>query len=245
MYYFVSDIHLGGDSKEKSRATEKLFIEWLNRVEADAEIIFLCGDIFDFWFEYKRVVPKGFVRSLAKIAQLSDNGVRVCFMAGNHDMWVRDYFTEECGVEIYTSPQYFEIGGKRIFVAHGDNLNIKQDPILKIMNSTFRSKWIRWIFSRVVHPDLALKFGQWWSSSSRKKHCGATQEHRGVVHLSEYAERLQAQNPADLYIFGHIHFAKHDIRDKFQIVMMNDWSHDPHYIAIDNKGEAQLKKVIE
>lgn len=245
MYYFASDVHLGAGSKECSKATEKLFVKWLDSISHDAKAIFLCGDIFDFWFEHKRVAPKGFVRTLGKLAELSDRGIRVVFFAGNHDMWVRDYFAEECGAEIYTSPQYFEIAGKNVFIAHGDNLNIKSDPILKLLNSTFRSKALKWLFSNIVHPDLFLKFGQWWSSQSRKKHLGDTQEHHGVVHLAEYAEQMQSKYPADVYIFGHMHFAKHDRRSDFEIIMMNDWSSDPHYISIDNKGNTHLRKVIE
>ncbi|MFR9554668.1 MAG: UDP-2,3-diacylglucosamine diphosphatase, partial [Rikenellaceae bacterium] len=99
MYYFASDTHLGAGSIEEQRLTERLFVEWLERVSADAEAIFLCGDIFDFWFEYKRVVPRGFVRTLGTIASITDRGVRVIFMAGNHDMWVRDYLAVECGME--------------------------------------------------------------------------------------------------------------------------------------------------
>mgnify|MGYP000771996908 CR=1 FL=1 len=106
MYYFASDIHLGAGDEHSARAVERRFVAWLDKVSGDAEAIFLVGDIFDFWFEYRRVVPKGFVRTLGKLAELTDRGVRVVFFTGNHDMWVGDYLARECGVEIHTCLLY-------------------------------------------------------------------------------------------------------------------------------------------
>ncbi len=248
MHYFVSDIHLGAGSKEESKATEKRFVEWLDSVSLDAESIFLCGDIFDFWFEYKRVVPKGFVRALGQIASLTDRGVRVVFMAGNHDQWINDYFEAECGMEVYTKPQIFDIEGKRVYIAHGDNLNVKRDPLLKLMNNGFRSKWLRWWFSTLVHPDLALKFGQWWSGSSRKKHaneelnnskCIATQRV-----LIEHAEGVHARENTDIHIFGHIHVVgDHTTTNGTRVLFTNNWSRNPHCVVIDKNGEIDLREI--
>lgn len=114
MHYFASDIHLGAGDPAAAREVERRFVAWLDRAGRDAESIFLVGDIFDFWFEYRRVVPKGFVRTLGKLAELTDWGVRVVFLTGNHDMWVGDYLTRECGVEVYTAPQLLTLGGRRI-----------------------------------------------------------------------------------------------------------------------------------
>ena len=161
MIYFASDIHLGAGSEEAARATERLFVRWLDEAARDAEAIFLVGDIFDFWFEYKRVVPKGFVRTLGKLAELTDRGIRVVFFTGNHDMWVTDYLTRECGVEICTAPQLMTLAGRRIFIAHGDNMRIDGQPMLKLLNRIFRSRTLRVLFSWGLHPDLALKFGHW------------------------------------------------------------------------------------
>ena len=117
MYYFASDIHLGAGDAATARAVERRFVAWLDDAARDAEAIFLVGDIFDFWFEYRRVVPKGFVRTLGKLAELTDRGVRVVFFTGNHDMWVGDYLTRECGVEIHTSPQVMTLAGRKVFIA--------------------------------------------------------------------------------------------------------------------------------
>ena len=118
MHYFVSDIHLGSGDVAEQRGVERAFLDFLKKIESDAETLFLVGDIFDFWFEYKRVVPKGFVRVLGRLAELSDKGVRVVMLTGNHDMWVGDYLTEECGIELYTTPQTFSVAGKTILLAY-------------------------------------------------------------------------------------------------------------------------------
>ncbi|MFI3316394.1 MAG: UDP-2,3-diacylglucosamine diphosphatase [Rikenellaceae bacterium] len=245
MYYFASDVHLGAGSAEVRQAVECNFVEWLDRAAADAEAIFLCGDIFDFWFEYKRVVPKGFVRTLGKIAQLTDRGVRVVFMSGNHDMWVLDYLEEECGMELYTTPTTFSLAGRKVHVAHGDNLNVKGDVKLKFLNSFFRSSLARKIFRAVVHPDLALKFGLWWSDISREKHTRQPhdEQERTSLFLREYALEHHAKSGDEVYIFGHLHYAKEYLQERPQIIFMNDWSSDPHYVAIDKNGEAKLLKV--
>ena len=135
MHYFVSDIHLGSGSLTEQRRVEQAFLNFLTKIEGDAETLILAGDIFDFWFEYKEVAPKGFVRVLGRLAELSDKGVRVVMFTGNHDMWIGNYLAQECGIELYTSPQTLTIGGKRLFVAHGDNMNIQGQPMLQFMRT--------------------------------------------------------------------------------------------------------------
>ncbi len=246
MYYAVSDIHLGAGSREEQRTTESLFVEWLDSISGDVQTLFLCGDIFDFWFEYSRVVPKGFVRSLSKIASLTDRGVRVVFMSGNHDMWVRDYLATECGVEIYTAPTTFDVAGKSVHIAHGDNLNIgKGNLSLKLMNSFFRSRFARWCFRHFVHPDLGMCFGQWWSSKSRKGHL--CEDESVVLHslgfLKEYAAQHYAAHKADLYIFGHLHHAGDYTNECPATIFTNDWHANPKFISITSEGEVSLCDV--
>ncbi|MFI3282430.1 MAG: UDP-2,3-diacylglucosamine diphosphatase [Rikenellaceae bacterium] len=246
MYYFVSDVHLGGGSKEEALDAETRFVKWLDSVAQDATGIFICGDLFDFWYEYKRVVPKGFVRTLGRLAHLTQRGVRVVFIAGNHDQWVRDYLSVECGVEIYTTPQIFEVANKRIYVAHGDNLNIKNDPLLKFMNNGFRSPWIRGLFSMLVHPDLALKFGQWWSRTSRNKHinCDHQGRDKAMQMLVEHACNIHTQSNTDYHIFGHIHLAKdYTSEGGIRVIFMNDWSECPHVAVMNELGEIRLEEV--
>ncbi|MFI3332946.1 MAG: UDP-2,3-diacylglucosamine diphosphatase [Rikenellaceae bacterium] len=246
MYYFASDTHLGAGSEQEQRSTERLFVEWLERVSHDATAIFLCGDIFDFWYEYRRVVPRGFVRTLAKISEITERGVRVVFMVGNHDMWVRDYLTTECGMEIYTAPHTFELGGKKVHVAHGDNLNVKRNLSLRFMNSFFRSRVARVLFSWLIHPDIALWFGLTWSQNSRKGHSKNESleiVERSIGYLSEYAMKHYAQHKDDIYIFGHIHHPLCLAEQRPQIVFMNDWSRDPLFASLSDEGELKLERV--
>ncbi len=247
MYYFVSDTHLGGGSPSDARATEQRFVEWLRSISADVDGLFLCGDIFDFWFEYQYVIPKGFVRVLSEIAALTDRGVKVVFMAGNHDMWLGNYLSAECGVEIYTAPKVFNIAGRRVHVAHGDNLNVTGDVKLSLLNKIFRSAAIRSIFSTLLHPDLALRFGLWWSNKSRKKHARHeghnTIDGEGIRPLIEYAKRHEAGEHNDIYIYGHLHQVFRYEGEGFEVLFMNDWSEEPHYITIDNDGVAQINRV--
>ncbi len=245
MYYFVSDVHLGGGDAAEARSSQTRFIEWLDSIAPSAREIYLVGDIFDFWYEYYSVVPKGFVRVLAKFAELTERGVRVVFIAGNHDMWVKDYFAKECGVEMYTTAQVVEIEGKRVHLAHGDNLNIKRSFALRLMNGMFRSPIVRFLFSWLVHPDIAMRFGQWWSSSSRKRHLpNEGEQHKGVDILIDYARSHHAELQCDYYIFGHMHtVANKPIDGGARVMLMNDWSSKPHYIVIDKGGEASIISV--
>ena len=239
MHYFVSDVHLGSGNKAEQRRVESLFLDFLSKIESDAESLFLVGDIFDFWFEYKEVVPKGFVRVLGRLAELSDKGVRIVMLTGNHDMWVGDYLTEECGIELYTSPQRFNVAGKELFVAHGDNMNIKGNPILRLMNSMFRSKRLRKCASWLIHPNHFIRFGKWWSSRSRKSH-STTQSINVLQPLIDFATEFGREQHIDHFIFGHMHYAA-DITSEQHTLFMGDWHTQPNYIALDNNGRIELK----
>ncbi len=247
MYYFASDIHLGGGSREVARQCERRFVEWLERAAEDAETIFICGDLFDLWFEYKRVVPCGFTRALGAISRLTDSGKRIVFMAGNHDMWLGEYLSEECGVEIYRKPTVFELAGKRVHVAHGDNLKLGRDWLLRFMNVMFHSRFVYKAVATLIHPDLLMKFGLWWSESSRKKHRKMsghnTVDGMGVRALIEYAEEHQKSDPCDYYIFGHLHQHLIYEGDGFTVIFTNDWSDDTHIARLDDEGVMTLERV--
>lgn len=243
MHYFASDIHLGAGDAAEARATEQRFVAWLDRVAADAKTIVLLGDIFDFWFEYRRVVPQGFVRTLGRLAALTDRGVRILFLTGNHDMWVKDYLARECGVEVYTTPQVLMLGGKRLFVAHGDNMKIDGQWLLKLMNTTFRSRPVRWLFSWLVHPDWAVRFGRWWSGNSRKRHARHTLTEAVTEPLIAYAREYQARSeePIDAFIFGHMHFARRFDEGVLHTLHLGCWEERESYASLDAEGRLTLK----
>ena len=242
MIYFASDIHLGAGTQQEAHATEQRFVAWLDRVATDAECIILAGDIFDFWFEYRRVVPQGFVRTLGKLAELTDRGIRILFFTGNHDMWMTDYLTRECGIEIHKAPTLLTLSGQRIFVAHGDNMNIDGEWILKTMNSAFRSRLLRWLFSWLVHPDWAVRFGRWWSSSSRKKHLAADFDERVTEPLIAYARTHHAALQADHYLFGHMHFPRDYREEGLHVVLLGCWEGGrSSYATLDAAGNLTLR----
>ena len=243
MYYFASDVHLGAGDELTSRCTEQRFVAWLDMVAKDAEEIFLVGDIFDFWFEYNYVIPKGFVRALGKLAELADRGVKITFITGNHDMWAKDYLERECGIKTFFTPQTVELAGKRLFVAHGDNMNIKNQPVLRLMNATFRSRIARVLFSWLVHPDLALRFGQWWSGTSRKSHATESLTPKSLDFLVEYARNYRSENPSTDYIlFGHMHYPYDLQENDLRVIFLGCWDgNKATYATMDDNGDIALK----
>lgn len=241
MVWFASDIHLGGGDAAVARATEQRFVAWLDRAAREAHTVVLAGDVFDFWFEYGRVVPKGCVRTLGKLAELTDRGVRVVFFTGNHDMWVGDYLARECGVEIRTRPEVLELEGRRIFVAHGDNMNIRGDLKLVLLNKIFRSRMLRGLFAWLVHPDLAVKFGRWWSGRSRKFHGEEGFTASLTEPLVDYARSYAASHAVDHFIFGHMHYARDYREEGLHTVHLGAWDRCASYAVLDDAGELTLR----
>ena len=164
--YFASDMHLGSGGFLRTREKEKLLLRWMDRIRPDCGALVLCGDVFDFWYEWKKVVPKGYVRLLGKLAQWTDEGIPVYFFSGNHDMWAKDYFARELGVEMFHEPREFDISGKRFFVGHGDGLGPK-DHRFKMMKAVFKNPVARWLFSHLLHPDFAMRTADYFSRRSR------------------------------------------------------------------------------
>ncbi|MDE5707535.1 MAG: UDP-2,3-diacylglucosamine diphosphatase, partial [Alistipes sp.] len=209
------------------------------------EASFILGDLFDFWCVYRRVVPQGFVRILGRLAALTDRGVRVVFITGNHDMWVGDYLLRECGVEVRTEPQVVTLSGKRVFLAHGDNLKTEGRLLLRLMNAVFRSRPLRWLFARCVHPDLAIRFGRWWSGKSRKSHRNYVTDDRTTDPLVAYAREYAAASSErpDYFIFGHMHWPRDYTAGGLRVLCLGEWSSDrPVYAAIDPAGGASLRE---
>lgn len=242
MVYFASDIHLGAGSREEQQQLEQRFLAWLDFVAPDAETIVLLGDLFDFWFEYKRVVPQGSVRVLGRLAELTDRGVRILFFTGNHDMWVGDYLSRECGIELYTHPQLLNLKNKTLFLAHGDNMRVKRGSLLWLMNSGFRSQTLRWLFQHLIHPDLALKFGRWWSGKSRKSHAKIPLCPAFTEPLKEYAREHYASHPeVDYYLFGHMHIAVDRLDESPRILHLGAWDGEPTYAKLTDMGDLSLE----
>ena len=208
--YFSSDHHLGVPSFEKSQEREKIIIQWLESIRHDAQVIFLVGDIFDFWFEYAHVVPKGFVRLLGKLGELSDSGIELIIFTGNHDMWMFDYLTEELGATIYRNPIAFEFisegSVKSFLIGHGDGLG-PGDHVYKILKRIFANSFFQMLF-RLVHPDVGMWIAKEWSKRSRIANVNKGEERfmgEDKEWLLHYCKEVEAQKHHDFYIFGHRH----------------------------------------
>ena len=163
--YFLSDFHLGAPDYETSLVREKRVVKFLDEIKNDAAQIFILGDLFDFWYEYKNVVPKGFVRILGKLAELTDSGIQIHFFVGNHDMWMKGYFEKELNIKVYHHPEEFELNGKKFLIGHGDGLG-PGDHRYKALKKVFRNKFSQWLFG-IMHPRLGIGIADYFSSKSR------------------------------------------------------------------------------
>lgn len=246
MYYFASDMHLGLGSKETVREREGRLVKWLNDVCEDASAIYIMGDMFDFWYEFKRVVPKGFTRLLGTLSSLTDKGVEIHFFPGNHDMWAFDYLREECGVILHHAAEIHVLNGKRIFMAHGDNIYVKPPAGVRVLNCFFRSGTARWMFSHLLHPDAGLRLGNAWSRHSRKSksvaHIFLKEEEPMVRYARKYAG--ESEEHIDYFIFGHNHIAEiYPIVNNTKVVFLGEWIERPTYAVLDEQGNIELKQV--
>ncbi|MDG1396772.1 MAG: UDP-2,3-diacylglucosamine diphosphatase [Polaribacter sp.] len=222
--YFASDQHLGAPTAEQSLPREKKFVAWLDEVKKDAEVIFLLGDLFDFWFEYKTVVPKGFVRVLGKLAEIRDSGIPIYFFVGNHDLWMNDYFKNELNIPVYHKPEVFIINNKKVFIGHGDGLG-PYDKGYKRMKKVFTFPLFQWMF-RWLHPDLGVKLGQYMSVKNKMisgdedfKFLGEEKEW-----LVQYCKRKLESNHYDYFVFGHRHLPLEiALKEDSKYINLGDW----------------------
>jgi UDP-2,3-diacylglucosamine hydrolase len=230
--YFASDIHLGLPAPGGVFEREKLLVKWLDMAKTDAKEIFLVGDIFDFWYEYKMVVPKGFTRFLGKVAEITDSGIPVHFFTGNHDVWMFDYFPKELGVTMNRKPIEREFDGKRFLIAHGDGLG-PGDIGYKFLKSMFTSKVLQWLFSR-LHPNFSLWFGNRWSVSSRYSK-DISHKFRGEQEIiTKYSRQCLEKEHTDFFVFGHWHSPIiYELSHQSNLVMLGDWIVNNTYACWD------------
>lgn len=239
--YFASDFHLGIPDRASSLAREKRIVRWLEEAEKDAEEIFLVGDLFDAWFEYKRAVPKGFVRLLGKIAQITDKGIPVHVFTGNHDMWMFGYLEEECGVKLYHAPIEREWNGKKFFIGHGDGLG-PGDHGYKFIKKVFRNKFSQWFYAR-FHPN----FGLWLADAvSRqgldKKDDQKTYHGDDKEFLVLFCKEYIKHHKIDYFIFGHRHLPlDKKIGESARYINLGDWLSYDTYAVFDGV-ELHLKE---
>lgn len=239
--YFASDFHLGIPDYASSLEREKKIVRWLDIIKKDAAEIYLLGDVFDFWFEYSTVVPRGFVRLLGKIAELTDSGIPVHWFTGNHDMWIFDYVPKELNVTLHRSPIQREYSGKKFYIAHGDGLG-PGDHGYKFIKKVFASGLSQWLFAR-IHPNLGIKIARYWSGKSRiatgrndEKYLGDEKEY-----LAIYSKEILSKEHFDYLIFGHRHLPLDVTFGKSRYINLGDWVRYFTYAVFDGSELKLLK----
>ena len=221
--YFASDFHLGIPNIIDSSKREKLLVDWLEMAAKDATEIFLLGDLFDFWFEYKYTIPKGYTRFLGKIAQLVDAGIPIYVFTGNHDMWMFNYLEEELGVKIFRKPTDFNFNGKTFHIAHGDGLG-PGDHFYKLIKKIFSNKLCQWLFAR-IHPNLGIRIANSWSKKSRAKE-NQTPKFLGEEKewLIQYSKDILQNKHYNYFIYGHRHLPiEHNLEKNSTYINLGDW----------------------
>lgn len=232
--YFASDFHLGVPVGKSSFEREKRIIDWLNHIRKDAFEIYLVGDIFDFWFEYKHAIPKGFVRIQGKIAELVDSGIPVYFFTGNHDMWMFDYFEKELGVKIYREPIYSVYNEKKFVIGHGDGLG-PGDRGYKFIKKVFAARWSQWLFAR-LHPNFGIALANYFSRKSRISTGDSDSQFLGEDKewLIQYCKEQEDIQPQDYYIFGHRHLPMTiPINERATYINLGEWINYNTYAVFD------------
>jgi UDP-2,3-diacylglucosamine hydrolase len=244
--YFASDFHLGVPDHDSSLVREKMLVSWLEKAARDATAIYLMGDLFDFWFEYKTAVPRGYVRLLGKLAEITDAGIPVHLFRGNHDMWAFDYLTKELNIELHRDPEIRKFGNKTFYLAHGDGLG-PGDHGYKFIKKVFACRFNQWLF-RWIHPDLGMKLGLFWSRQSRYANL-ANENHeeidRNIINsrLSVHSREILESNPGiNYFIYGHWHLPLEiKLTETCTQISLGDWLTNFTYARFDGEELSLLK----
>ena len=233
--YFASDFHFGVPNYSTSREREDLVVSWLEEIRKDAAEIYLMGDIFDFWFEYAAVIPKGFIRFQGKLADLADSGIKITFFKGNHDMWMFDYFVKELGIQIISEELILERNGMKFYLHHGDGLG-PGDAKYKILKKIFRSEFCQWLFAR-IHPNLGLAIARKWSKHSRLQN-NQKEEFQDLEKewLVSYSKELLLKEHYDFLIFGHRHLPLDVALGESRYINLGEWMNFNSYAVFDGEN---------
>ncbi|MEZ4986866.1 MAG: UDP-2,3-diacylglucosamine diphosphatase [Saprospiraceae bacterium] len=236
--YFASDFHLGIQGRLSSIERERQLVRWLDQVSQDADAIYLVGDIFDFWFEYRHAAPRGYVRLLGKLAAIRDKGIPVYLFTGNHDMWMFDYLSQELDVPIFRQPVVHELYGKQCFIGHGDGLG-PGDHGYKLLKKVFANPLCQWLFAR-LHPNVGIGLASYLSQRSRAANAGeGTFLGPEREWLVQYSERKSASSPEiDFFIFGHRHLPIDYLlaNKRSRYVNLGEWVYFNSYAVMDETG---------
>lgn len=245
--YFVSDAHLGARFHQDPREVELKLVRWLDQIKADAQSVWLLGDMFDYWYEYKYVVPKGHVRFLGKLAELADSGIEIHLFIGNHDIWMFDYLPQEIGAIIHREPLTIDLWGKRFFLGHGDEVDYRSRAF-RLIRWVFRNRFCQWLYA-AIHPRWTFGFALGWSLNSRKKGLQKypVYEFQGEdnEYMISFARDYLKTNPSiNFFIFGHRHLLlDFPLNKTARLIITGDWMTIFSYVEWD--GETLAIKRFE
>ena len=240
LIYFLSDAHLGTPDAASSLVREKKLVEFLETIQDKASDIFIMGDLFDFWFEYKSVVPRGFTRVLGKLSELTDKGIRLHFFTGNHDIWMFGYLEQETGITLYRRPTAMTLKGRQFFLAHGDEMD-ESDRSFRLLKRIFTNRFLQWSFAR-LHPNLAFAIAGRWSRHSRMVH-GEDPFMGEKEPLVHFARKYLEDQGYDYLIFGHRHCpVDYALTPHSRLIILGDWLTHFTYAVFDGES-LELKYV--
>jgi len=239
--YFLSDFHLGAPDAASSLQREKLIIQFLDAIKYNAHSIFLVGDMFDFWFEYRKVVPKGFVRLMGKLAELSDAGIQLHFFVGNHDMWMTNYFQQELNIPVFFKPKVFDINGCSFYIGHGDGLG-PGDHGYKMMKKVFRNPICQWLFG-ILPPAIGMGLAHYFSNKSRDATSREEEHFLGEEKewLLIYSREVLQKEKHHFFVFGHRHLPiDYRLSEESRYINLGEWINYQTYAVFDGR-EMKLK----
>lgn len=235
--YFISDIHLGAAYLDRQRLRERMLVEWLDEIADDAKSLYLVGDILDYWYEYRTVVPRGYVRFFGALARLADSGVKITWLTGNHDIWLFDYIRDEIGIEVVDGSVIRDIDGKTMFISHGDGLG-QLKPSFRFIRTLFRNRLCQKLFS-AIHPRWTVGFAHAWSAHNRDYNPNCIPTYDGTIqtHVEKWAEGYIAGHPQTCYIIlGHHHVVvDKPINSYCRLIILGDWIYNYTYAVFDGQ----------
>jgi UDP-2,3-diacylglucosamine hydrolase len=243
--YFISDLHLGAKYMHDQLERERRVCRFLDSIRDDAAELFLLGDILDYWYEYKYVVPRGYIRFLGKLAELADNGVKLTWVTGNHDVWLFDYLRDQLGMTVLNGHTVVETQGKRILIAHGDDVGV-QPAMYRFTRWCFYNKVCQWLYA-AIHPRWTYPIATGWSNENRTRRDPVEQQaisERAASHLMDFSRDYHRQHPdVEAFVYGHIHIARYnEAHDGMPpVIFLGEWISLDSYLVLDGDGKFSLR----
>lgn len=241
--YFISDLHLGAKYMNDPVGRERRVCRFLDSIKDDAAELYLLGDILDYWYEYKYVVPRGYIRFFGKLAELADSGVKITWVTGNHDVWLFDYLRDQLGMRVLKGHTVVETAGKRILISHGDDVGV-QPVMYRFTRWCFYNKVCQWLYA-AIHPRWTYPIATGWSNENRTGRDPARQQavsERAAERLIDFSRDFYASHPdVEAFVYGHLHIARmNEVEGMPPVIFLGDWISLCTYVVLDSNGDFTL-----